>query len=156
MRLLSAFIMSAMATALCTGAALGQSNVRTPDHQTQETQRESLSADDREEHDDHQVAAKYWYESRNPKNLLAMDEALAKVLPTALRQSDWVTEIPTWEAAHHTQAYHDAGAILLAKCYTLLYFGEVEKAQPSLRLVHEKFPHSLMLAFIAAWWLCAR
>lgn len=145
MRSLLLLLMSYLATALCTTSVLGQKNLHSADHQTQETQRESLSVDQRQEHDDHQAAARYWYESRNPKNLPAMDEALAKVMPIALRQSEWITEPPSWEKAHHTQAYHDAGAILLAKCYTLLYYGDVKQAQESLRLVHEKFPHSLML-----------
>jgi len=127
------------------GHAWGQAQLRSPDHVTQMTRREALPASARAEHDDNQAAARYWYESRNPKNLPAMEAALARVLPTALRQSAWVTEVPSWEEAHRVQAYHDAGAILLARCYTLLYYGREAEAKESIRLIHEKFPHALML-----------
>ncbi len=122
-----------------------QLSLRSPDHQTQEARREALKAEDRQEHDDYQAAARYWYESRNPKHLDDMEEALKRVLPGALRQSDWVTEVPSWEVAHHCQAYHAAGAILLARCYTQMYFGREAEAKESVRLINEKFPHALLL-----------
>ncbi len=104
-----------------------------------------MPAEGRQMHDDNQTAARYWYESRNPKNLPEMDAALARVLPTAMRQSAWIKEVPTWEEAHRVQAYHDAGAILLARCYTLLYYGRENEAKESIKLIHEKFPHALLL-----------
>lgn len=127
------------------GQARAQTQLRSPDHVTQMSQREARPAADRAEHDDHQAAARYWYESRNPKNLPEMDAALARLLPTALRQSAWVTEVPTWEEAHRVQAYHDAGAILLARCYTLLYYGREGEAKESIKLINDKFPHALLL-----------
>lgn len=123
----------------------GQAKLRSPDQVTQELQREALPDSERREHDDYQAAARYWYESRNPRNLAAMDDALKWLLPIALRQSPWVTEVPTWENAHHCQAYHDAGAILLARCYTLLYYGREPDALEGIRLINEKFPHSVLL-----------
>lgn len=138
----------ALAFCLClTGTTLvhGQAKLRSPDQVTQELQREALPDSERREHDDYQTAARYWYESKNPKNLAAMDEALKWLLPVAMRQSPWVTEVPTWENAHHCQAYHDAGAILLARCYTLLYYGREPEAVESIRLINEKFPHSVLL-----------
>ncbi|GEP46205.1 hypothetical protein BGE01nite_54960 [Brevifollis gellanilyticus] len=123
----------------------GQLQLRSPDHVTQMKQRESLPAEARQEHDDNQKAAHYWYESRNPKNLPEIDAALARVLPNALRQSAWISEVPSWEEAHRVQAYHDAGAILLARCYTLLYYGRENEAKESIKLINDKFPHALLL-----------
>lgn len=116
-----------------------------PDHQRQESRREATPAADREEHEDLQAASRYWYESRNPKHLPAMEAALKKVLPLALMQSPWITSMPTWEEAHHHRAYHDAGAVLLAKCYTLLYYGRVAEARSSLELVDTRLRYSLQL-----------
>ncbi|TDU81186.1 hypothetical protein EI77_00489 [Prosthecobacter fusiformis] len=130
---------------LCFTAIQATAQTSIPSHQRQETGREATDFEDRAEHDDLQAAARYWYESRNPKQLPDMEEALAGVLPKALTQSPWVTSLPTWEEAHHHQAYHDAGAILLAKCYALLYYGRVQEARSALDLVDTKFPHSLML-----------
>jgi len=116
-----------------------------PTHQKLLSEREATPTEERQEHDHLQAAARYWYESRNPKHLADMDEALQRVLPLALKQSPWVIGVPTWEDAHHHRAYHDAGAILLAKGYTLLYYGRVEEALPVLNMVDEKLPHSLLL-----------
>ena len=99
----------------------------------------------RQAYDDLQAAASYWYEARNPSDLPAMDEALEKVLPAALKQAPMVTNFQTWETAHQFKAYHDAGAVLLAKCYTLLYYGEVETARPFVKLLTEKLPFAMVL-----------
>ncbi|MEN3943327.1 hypothetical protein WJU23_18650 [Prosthecobacter sp. SYSU 5D2] len=123
--------------------AVAQSRI--PSHQRQESGREARDFEERSEHDDLQAAARYWYESRNPKQLPEMEKALAGILPLALTQSPWVTSLPTWEEAHCHQAYHDAGAILLAKCYALLYYGRVEEARSALELVDARFPHALLL-----------
>ncbi|MDB6136995.1 MAG: hypothetical protein JWO94_67 [Verrucomicrobiaceae bacterium] len=116
-----------------------------PDYIVEQQMRESGSNSQRRLYDDLQSSAHYWYESRNPANLTAMDEALAEVLPEALRQAPSVHDFQSWEEAHKFKAYHDAGAVLLAKCYTLLYYGDVVKAAPSIELLTQKFPYAMSL-----------
>lgn len=108
--------------------------------------RESLPPERRAEHDNYQAAAKYWYASRNPKHVQDMDEALEKVMPAALRLSSRITDFESWEEAQKHKAYHDAGAILLAKAYTHLYYGQVKQAAPAIELIEKKFPYSMTLA----------
>ncbi len=107
--------------------------------------RESQAPDRRAEHDNHQAAARYWYASRNPKHVADMDEALEKVLPAALRLSPGIQNFQSWETAQKHKAYHDAGAILLAKAYTYLYYGQVKQAAPAIELIEKKFPYAMML-----------
>lgn len=116
-----------------------------PAHIMEQKRRESRSDGDRELYDDFQVAAKYWYESRNPKNLPAMDEALEKLLPVALKYSTRVVDFDTWEKAQETKVYHTAGAVLLAKAYTCLYYGDVKRAAPAIQLIEDKFPYAMCL-----------
>lgn len=111
----------------------------------EQNQRESLPFQRRSEHDNLQAAAKYWYASRNPKHVPDMDEALENVMPAAVRLSPEITDFQTWEEAQKYKAYHDAGAILLAKAYTYLYYGQVEQAAPAIRLIVTKFPFSMTL-----------
>ncbi len=108
--------------------------------------RESQALDRRAEHDNHQAAAKYWYASRNPKHVPDMDAALEKVLPVALRLSPGITDFQSWETAQKHKAYHDAGAILLAKAYTYLYYGQVKQAAPAIELIEKRFPFAMTLA----------
>lgn len=107
--------------------------------------RESRSLDQRAKHDNFQAAAKYWYASRNPKHVEDMDAALKSVMPAALRLSPVITNFQSWETAQKYKAYHDAGAILLAKAYTYLYYGEVKKAEPAIELIETKFPYAMTL-----------
>src|SRR3569623_1174073 len=86
-----------------------------PDHMIQQGNLEGSAK--RETFDDLQASAQYWYHSRNPANLPAMDAALKKVLPEALKQAPYVADFQSWETAHQYKAYHDAGSVLLAKCY---------------------------------------
>lgn len=95
---------------------------------------------------DSQATAHGWYVKQNPADLPEMDAALAKVLPSALRQSAWITQLPTWEEAHQQQAYHDAGAILLAKIYTLIQAERGDEAKESIQLLMEKLPYALMVS----------
>ena len=95
---------------------------------------------------DIQATAHRWYERQNPADLPAMDAALAKLLPSALRQSAWITQLPTWEEAHQQQAYHDVGAMFLAKIYTLIQAERGQEAQESIQLLREKLPHALMVS----------
>ena len=108
--------------------------------------RESQSPDQRAKHDNLQVAAKYWYASRNPKHIEDMDEALKSVLPVATRLSSFIKDFQTWETAQKYKAYHDAGSVLLAKAYTCLYFGDVKRAAPAIELIENKFPYAMILA----------
>lgn len=114
-----------------------------PDHMMQQGALESSSR--REAFDDLQTSAKYWYDSKNPANLPAIDAALKKILPEALKQAPYVANFQSWETAHQYKAYHDAGSVLLAKCYTLLYYGDVEKAKPCVELLTTKLPYSMVL-----------
>lgn len=107
--------------------------------------RESTPADQRQQFDDLEVASRYWYESRNPANLPDMDKALARVLPMALKLAPQVKDFAKWEEGQFVKPYHYAGAILLAKAYTLLYYGRVKEAAESVRLLEEKLPYSMML-----------
>lgn len=116
-----------------------------PPQVIEQARRESRSAEERAKHDNYQAAAKYWYASRNPKHVEDMDAALKIVMPAALRQSPSITNFQSWETAQKYKAYHDAGAILLAKAYTYLYFGEVKKAEPAIELIETKFPYSMTL-----------
>ena len=111
----------------------------------EQNERESRSAAERGLYDDVQVAAKYWYESRNPKNIPAMDEALEKMVPAGMKFSNRVADFTTWEKAQECKAYHTAGAVLLAKAYTLLYYGDVKKAAPAIELIENKFRYSMCL-----------
>ncbi len=108
--------------------------------------RESQSVEKRAKHDNLQAAAKYWYASRNPKQLEDMDEALADILPAAKPLSSVVKNFQTWDVAQKYKAYHDAGAVLLAKAYTCLYYGDVKKAAPAIELIETKFPYAMLLA----------
>jgi len=90
-------------------------------------------------------AALDWYNHPNAEHLGEIDAALQKVLPLALRQSPWVIQVPTWQDAHQYQAYHEAGALLLAKGCTLLNEGRVEEALPVLKTVDKNLPYSLLL-----------
>lgn len=107
--------------------------------------RESIPSSKRQQFDDLQSASAYWYESRNPANLPAMDEALQKVLPLALELAPRVKKFSSWEDAQPMKPYHYAGAVLLAKAYTLLYFGRTKDAEPSVKLLEEKFPFAMIL-----------
>jgi hypothetical protein len=95
---------------------------------------------------DLQATAHRWYAKQDPADLPAMDAALAEILPAALRQSAWITQLPTWEEAHQQQAYHDAGAVLLAKIYTLIQADRGDEAKESIQLLTEKLPHALMVS----------
>lgn len=95
---------------------------------------------------DLQAKAYGWYEKQNTADLPAMESALAKILPLALRQSAWITQLPTWEEAHQQQAYHDAGAILLAKIHTLIQADRGDEAKESIQFLIEKLPHALMVS----------
>ena len=117
-----------------------------PPQVVEQAERESQSFDQRAKHDNLQAAAKYWYASRNPKHLEDMDDALKSVLPAALRLSPAIKDFQSWETAQTCKDYHDAGAILLAKAYTCLYFGEVKKAAPAIELIETKFPYAMTLA----------
>ena len=130
----------ALLVAAC-GQAWGQAGVAP--HMMEQGLRESSS--DRQTHDELQSAARYWYESRNPSNLPAMDKALEQVLPEALKTAASVKDFQSWEEAYKYKPYHDAGAVLLAKCYTLLFYGDVEKARPCVKLLTEKLPYSMVL-----------
>jgi len=107
--------------------------------------RESRPLDKRQQFDDLQSASAYWYESRNPANLPQMDAALKKVLPLALELAPTVKDFATWEDAQLVKPYHYAGMVLLAKAYTLLYYGRVEEAKESVRLIEEKLPYAMFL-----------
>ncbi len=75
-----------------------------------------------------------------------MDDALKSVLPKASKLSSFIDNFQTWEEAQSYKAYHDAGAILLAKAYTCLYYGDVKRAAPAIELIETKFPYSMTLA----------
>lgn len=107
--------------------------------------RESMPLSKRQQFDDLQSASAYWYESRNPANLPAMDDALKKVLPLALELAPQVKKFSSWEDAQPMKPYHYAGAVLLAKVYTLLYFGRTKEAEPSVKLLEEKLPFAMIL-----------
>lgn len=107
--------------------------------------RESTPLSNRQQFDDLQAATRYWYESRNPANLPAMDEALNRVLPLALKLAPFVQDFTTWEDAQFVKPYHYAGSILLAKAYTLLYYGRKKEAEESIRLLEEKLPYAMTL-----------
>lgn len=118
---------------------------RQPIQELETNARESRPADQREQFDDLQSATAYWYESRNPANLPQIDAALKKVLPLALELAPHVRDFTTWERAQFMKPYHYAGAALLAKAYTLLYYGRIEEAKPVVRLIEEKLPFSMFL-----------
>jgi hypothetical protein len=101
---------------------------RIPAHVLEQIDRESSW--NRSDHNDYQTAAKFFYASRNPKHLNEMDKALSNMLPAARKMSLYVCGYHSWEKAHHYKAYHDDGAILLAKACTLLHFGNVSQAAP--------------------------
>lgn len=111
----------------------------------EQMERESRAPEDRVLHDDLQEAAAYWYRSRNPRHLPDMEEALAQVMPKALQLSGMVTEFQSWEQAQKMKAYHNAGAVLLSKAYTLLYYGESKKAAPVIELIEQKFRYAMCL-----------
>ncbi len=111
----------------------------------EQAMRESRPDSQRELYDDSQVAARYWYESRNPKNIPAMDEALEKLLPVANKLAPQVNDFQSWEAAQKVKPYHTAGAVLLAKAYTLLYYGDVKNAAPAIELIENKFRYAMVL-----------
>src|SRR3569623_1771176 len=115
----------------------------TPMEAVREMLREKMTA--RPVFDVLQTAASFWYESRNTGNIPAMDEALKKVMPQALLEAPAVHDFQSWEEAHFNKAYHDAGAVLLAKSYTLLYCGEIDRARPVSKLLSETFPFSMKL-----------
>lgn len=117
-----------------------------PPQVIEQARRESLPAHKREKHDNYQAAAKYWYASRNPRQLEDMEEALKDVLPRASKLSSFIDNFQTWEEAQNFKAYHDAGAVLLAKAYTCLYYGDVKKAAPAIDLIETKFPYAMILA----------
>lgn len=127
---------------LISGAWPGQG---LPPQVREQNQRESLSAEAREAHDNHQAAARYWYASRNPKHLPDMDEALKEILPKARQQAAKVTDFQSWEEAQRFKAYHNAGSILLAKAYTCLYYGDVKQAGPAVELIEKEFPFAMLL-----------
>ncbi len=107
--------------------------------------RESTPLSQRQQFDDLQSATRYWYESKNPANIPAMDEALARVLPLALKLAPMVQDFTTWEEAQFVKPYHYAGATLLTKTYTLLYYGRVKEARESMKLLEESLPYSMIL-----------
>lgn len=111
----------------------------------QQVRRESRDPERRDKVEDFQLAADYWYSSRNLKNIPDMNAALEEVLPYALKQSPEITDYQTWEQAHEYKSYHDAGAILLAKCYTLLYYGHDIEARKSIDLIDQKLRFSMKL-----------
>ncbi len=111
----------------------------------EQNQRESLPAQERDAHDNHQAAARYWYASRNPQHLPDMDEALKKVLPQARQLCSEVRDFQSWEDAQRFKAYHNAGSILLAKAYTCLYYGDIKQAAPAVELIEKEFPFAMML-----------
>ena len=117
-----------------------------PPQVIEQNRRESLPTDQREKHDNYQAAAKYWYASRNPKHIDDMDEALKDLLPRATKLSSFIDNFQTWEEAQNYKAYHDAGAVLLAKAYTCLYYGDVKKAAPAVGLIETRFPYAMLLA----------
>lgn len=117
-----------------------------PPQVIEQAQRESKSLEKRAKHDNLQAAAKYWYASRNPKQVEDMDEALQDVMPAASRLSPVIKDFQSWDKAQKYKAYHDAGAILLAKAYTFLYYGDVQKAAPAIELIETKFPYAMILA----------
>ncbi|WP_395738933.1 hypothetical protein [Prosthecobacter sp.] len=119
---------------------------RLPSHVIEQALRESQNADQRAKHDNLQAAAKYWYASRNPRHLEDMDDALKTAIPAGSRLSGSITNFQSWEQAQKYKAYHDAGAVLLAKAYTCLYYGDVKKAAPAIELIETKFPYAMMLA----------
>jgi len=127
-------------------AAAASQAQQLPPQVIEQARRESLPTDKREKHDNYQAAAKYWYASRNPKHLEDMDEALKDVLPRATKLSSVVDNFQSWDEAQNYKAYHDAGAVLLAKAYTCLYYGDVKKAAPAIELIETKFPYSMLLA----------
>jgi hypothetical protein len=106
---------------------------------------ESTPLSKRQQFDDLQSAIPYWYESRNPVNIPAMDEALARVLPIAIKISPLIKDFTTWEEAQIVKPYHYAGSILLAKIYTLLYFSRIKEAAESIRLLEERLPYAMLL-----------
>jgi len=111
----------------------------------QTMRREARDPAARDKVEDFQMAAEYWSSSKNLKNIPDMDAALEKVLPYALKQSPEITDFHSWEKAHEYKSYHDAGAVLLAKCYTLLYYGRVKEAKEGLDLIDTKLPFSMLL-----------
>lgn len=137
------FSLLSLAFLCCGQAILAQS---LPPQVREQNLRESLPIDRRAEHDNFQAAAKYWYASRNPKHVPDMDAALEKIMPAALRLAPGITNFQTWEEAQKHKPYHDAGAILLAKAYTYLYYGQVKQAAPAIELIEKKFPFSMTLA----------
>lgn len=128
---------------LCAAGFISQAQGQLPDHVMEQGLRESSG--NRRLNDELQSSARYWYESRNPSNLAAIDKALEQVLPEALKEAPYVHDFQTWEQAHKFKSYHDAGAVLLAKCYTLLYYGDVAKAQASVELLSQKLPFAMIL-----------
>ncbi|MBB5034197.1 hypothetical protein [Prosthecobacter vanneervenii] len=126
-------------------AAVASQAQQLPPQVIEQARRESLPAEKRAKHDNYQAAAKYWYASRNPKHLEDMDEALADLLPSATQLSSAIDNFHSWEEAQKYKPYHDAGAVLLAKAYTCLYYGDVKKAAPAVELIETKFPYAMLL-----------
>lgn len=116
-----------------------------PEHKMQMLRREGRDPAARDKVEDFQMAAEYWAHSKNLKNIPDMDAALAQVLPYALKQSPEIKDFHSWEKAHEYKSYHDAGAVLLAKCYTLLYYGQVKQAKEGLDLIDTKLRFSMLL-----------
>ncbi len=138
------FLLLLATSKLCSGVLLAQGTLP-PEHKMQQMRREARDPAKRDKVEDFQLAAEYWSKAKNLKNIPDMDAALAEVLPVALKQSSEITEFQTWEKAHEYKSYHDAGAILLAKCYTLLYYGRVEAAKEGLQLIDTKLRFSMLL-----------
>ena len=116
-----------------------------PTHMKQMIERETTPADHRPKYDDLQKAADFWYTSRNPKLVPDMEEAIVPILRKALDQSAHITSFQDWEEAHRWKEYHDAGAVILALCYTHLYYGNVKAAREWVNFVNTKLPYSLLL-----------
>ncbi|MBL9132072.1 MAG: hypothetical protein JNG86_12790 [Verrucomicrobiaceae bacterium] len=126
----------------CCSAAWSQT---VPEHKMQQMRREARDPSIRDKVEDFQFAAEYWCSSKNLKNIPDIDAALAAVMPFALEQSPEVKDFQSWEKAHEYKSYHDAGAVLLAKCYTLLYYGRVKEAREGLELIRTKLRYSMLL-----------
>ena len=128
------------------GIVRGQQAGRKSSVQAATVSTASFLKEEKSEATDLQALAYAWYQRHDPADIPAMDAALSQLLPTAIRQSVWVTKLPSWDEARQSQSYHNAGAILLAKCYTLIQADRAEEAAESIRLLNEKLPHALMVS----------
>lgn len=116
-----------------------------PTHMRQRIQRENTPADERQKYDNIQKAVDFWYEARNPKLIPDMEEALLPLLQKAIDQSPHVNRFQDWEEAHRWKEYHEAGSVILAICYTHLYYGNFKAAAEWITFVEQKLPYSLRL-----------